>query len=392
MGLLAELNVKGAEEILNAATAKKDTTALIDKLGVEAKDDYTFVVTLAKETPFFINAMTFKDLVPIREDKVKEQGDKFGSDYKNTVYNGPFVISSYQKGSKIVYTKNDKFWNAKNIKLKTCNGAIINEPSTIVKMFENGELDVCGASKDDLARLKEKAKNGEINLVQGVTSYSAFNYFNFKKKEFKNPKVRQALSLCLDRKEYLDVVSGRNIPSYGLVPSQIACGSKEYRKEVPEPIKTDKEKAKQLMDEGLKELGEKASDVTINILQSPKTTSTSAFAGYFTKLFQDTFGVKVKVTFATDNQSYYKMRTEGDFNLCAGSWGADYDDVSSYFGCFVTGNGTNSGKYSNAEYDKLVKAASTESDETKRVDLYKQAEQILIDKDPAVIPLDYLDI
>ena len=103
MTLLAELNVKGADEIIAAASAKKDAKDLIDKLGVEAKDDNTLVVTLTKVTPYFINALTFKGLVPIREDIAKSQGEKYGVDCKTMVYNGPFVVADYQKGSKIVY-------------------------------------------------------------------------------------------------------------------------------------------------------------------------------------------------------------------------------------------------------------------------------------------------
>ena len=57
MTLLAELNVKGAQDIIDAADAKKPTDDLVEKLGVEAKDDYTFVVHLENPTPFFNNAM-----------------------------------------------------------------------------------------------------------------------------------------------------------------------------------------------------------------------------------------------------------------------------------------------------------------------------------------------
>lgn len=392
MTLLAELNVKGAQDIIDAADAKKPTDDLVEKLGVEAKDDYTFVVHLEKPTPFFINAMSFDDLVPIREDKVKEQGDKFGSDPKTTVYNGPFTITEYQKGSKIVYTKNDKYWGAKDIKLQTCNGSIINETTTLVKMFEGGELDVTGASKDDLARLKQKAQNKECQYVQGVDTGAYFNYVNVTRPIVKNKKVRQALSLAVDRKEMLDVVYKRCIPSYGIAPEGISCGDKDYRKEVKESIKTDKEQAKKLMTEGLKEEGVEASNAKVTMLFGPKTSTTQAMGDYFQKLYKDTFGINLVLDYSPDSQSYFKKRQASDFDLCGGGWSADYNDVSSYFGVFLGANPNNNSKFKNAEYDKLVKDAASEQDNNKRMDMYKKAEEILIKDEAAVIPTYYADI
>lgn len=395
MTILAELNVKGAQEIIDAATAKKDkatTDALVEKLGVEAKDDYTFEVKLAKPTPYFLNAMTFKGLVPVREDKVKAAGDKYGADINTVVYNGPFTISDYQKGSKIVYKKNPKYWNAKNIKLETANGFIIDESNTLVKMFESGELDLTGASKDNLARLKEKAKNGEITYIHGKDTTSYYEYFNVTKGILKNAKVRKALSLAINRQEYLDVVYKRMIPAYGLITDGVDCSGSVYRKEVPEPIKNDVEEAKKLMTEGLKEEGVDASKVVIKDLLGTKTSTTSAIGDYMEKLYKDTFGIKLEQVFTPDSKTFFKLLNEGDFDIASSGWGPDYDDISSFFGVFLSDSANNNGHYKNPKYDELVKKAASEEDAKKRVELYKEAEKILVADDAGIMPSYYADI
>lgn len=392
MTLLAELNIKGAQEIVDASDDLKKAEKLIDNLGVKAKDDYTLEVTLAKPTPFFINAMTMKVLVPVREDKVKAAGDKYGSDINTVVFNGPFVMSDYQKGSKITYTKNKNYWNANSIKLDTANCFVIDETTTIVKMFESGELDLCSASKDDLARLKQKAQNGEITYIKGTGTTSTHDCINVTRGVLKNAKVRKALSLAIDRQECLNIVYKSKIPAYGLPAMGVDCSGNVYRSTVKEPIKTDKEQAKKLMAEGLKEEGVKASEVNIKYLLGTKTSITSALGDYISKLYKDTFGINLELEYTPDSKTFYKQLNDSDFDIVSSGWGADYDDVSTFFDIFLTGNANNSGHYSNKEYDKLVKQADCEQDAEKRINLYKQAEKILVEEDAAMIPSYYSDV
>ena len=67
----------------------------------------------------------------------------------------------------------------------------------------------------------------------------------------------------------------------------------------------------------------------------------------------------------------------GNFDIVFAGWSADYDDPMSYIDLWLTGGGNKHGGYSNAEYDKLVKAALVESDSAKRTEYLIQAEKIL---------------
>ena len=386
MTFLDEIGIKGAAEY-EAGKGKAED------VGIKAVDDKTLKVTLKAPTAYFESALAFKGLVPGREDLAKAQGDKYGTDYKTMVYNGPFVIGDYQAGSKIVYKKNENYWNAKNVYLTTVNAPVITEPATITKMFEGKELDMAGATGDDLVKLKKEADAGQFKYKTGMDTSSYYIYLNNTRPVLKNAKVRLALSLAFNRQQYLDVVFKRNVASNGIVPQGIAVGTKDYRKEVAEPLKAVKDDPKKLMTDGLAELGiTDPSKVELTLLNSKQSSTNKASSEYIQKLYKDTFGINVKIIYTVDSPTYFAERTKGNFDFCSGGWGADYNDVNSFFACFLSDSQNNNGKYKNTEYDTLVKGAAKESDPAKRLDAYKKAEELLISKDAGLIPTYYKDV
>jgi oligopeptide transport system substrate-binding protein len=69
-------------------------------------------------------------------------------------------------------------------------------------------------------------------------------------------------------------------------------------------------------------------------------------------------------------------------------WIADYNDPDNFLGLLVSDVSMNYGRWSNADYDKLVKEANAQTDLKKRAEIFKQAEQLALD-DSAAIPLYY---
>jgi oligopeptide transport system substrate-binding protein len=395
LSFLEEIGVKGAADCVKADPNNSEAVEkALANLGVKALDDKTLEVTLEQPTPAFESALSFKALVPQREDKLKELGDQYGVDYTKMVYNGPFIVSDYAKKSKIVYKKNTEYWDAANIKLETANCPIIEEPTTAVKMFEGQELDMTSTKNingEDIQKLKAKADKGEINYMTGVEPNVYYYTFNTKSKLLSNTNIRKALSMSFDRQGQIDVVWKRHVAAWGLIPNGVMLGDNEYRKSVAEPAKSLTGDAKALLNEGLKELGMNASDVTLKLLMGPSSSITTAQSQFVQKQWQDALGIKIDISHAVDGPSYFKDRTKGNFDICAGGWGADYNDLASFFPLFMTGNGNNNGKYSNPEYDKLVKEAGTTMDTAKRLELYKKAEELLVAKDVAIAPYYYKD-
>ncbi|MBU3156081.1 peptide ABC transporter substrate-binding protein [Clostridium estertheticum] len=385
LGFLNEMGVKGATE---TGVAKPSD------LGVKAIDDNTFEVTLKSPSAYFETTLNFKGLVPQREDIVKKLGDQYGQDFKGMVYNGPFVVSDHVKSAKVVYTKNANYWDAANVKLTTVNAQIIDEPATYNKMFSAGELDMIVGATDYLKPLQTKATAGEISYLKGNDPSVYYFIFNNKTKALSNAKVRLALSLAYDRQVQINTVFKKHYVAEGIVPSKIMVGDEEFRKAVPEALKTVKDDPKKLLAEGLKELGlsSDASKVTLKLLMPKATSITTAQAQFIQAQYKKNLGINVSITYAVDAPSYFKARTAGEFDLCSGGWGADYNDVISFFNIFTSKNGNNNGKYNNPAYDALIEKGKTELDAKKRVAIFKEAEDLLVAKDAAVSPYYYKQV
>ena len=386
LSYLKDISVKGADEFNKDKTKK-------DGVMVKALDEKTLQITLEGPTAYFESALAFKGLVPIREDLVKAQGDAYGSDYSKLVYNGPYIISDYKKGSQMTYKKNPTYWNAKAVKLDTVNALILEEPTTLTKMFRGKELDSVGASKDDIASLKKEAESGLFKYFPGTQASAFYNYFNNKSKIFSSPKVRLAASLAFNRQQFLDVAFKRNFAANGIVPSGISIGTKDYRKEVAEPLLAVKDDPKKLLEEGLKDLGiTDISKVEVKMLLGKQNSLSKTIGEYTQKVFKDNLGLNIKLNFSVDSPTYFDDRVKGKFDICAGGWTADFNDVSSFFTMFTSDNNNNNGKYNNPEYDKLVNGASKETDPAKRLASYKKAEELIVAKDAGIMPTYYADI
>lgn len=388
MGFLADLSVKNAEEVANKQKP-------VSELGVKAVDDYTFEVTLVSPNPSFEKALAFQQLCPQREDVAKKLGDKYGSDFKNMVFNGPFVLDDYQKASKIIYKKNDNYWDAKNVKLTKAVANVIDEPTTMVKMFETGEIDQTGASGDNIKKLQQEAtQKGSFKEYTGSNPSTFYYLFNNKNKFLANANVRKALSTAFDRQTLLNAVYKRYIPAMGLIPPKMTVGSTDYRQTVAEPLKGKTvADAKKYIADGVKELGlSSAADIHLTVFMSQSTSTTQANAQFIQNQWQNNLGIKVDIKYAPDTKTYFKQRSAGDFDICTGGWSSDFNEPYSFFGTLVSDNGNNNGKYSNPKYDDLIKQASSEMDDSKRLNLYKQAEQLAIADDAALAPMYYQDV
>ena len=69
--------------------------------------------------------------------------------------------------------------------------------------------------------------------------------------------------------------------------------------------------------------------------------------------------------------------------------GAEYDDPSVFLNMYLTGASSNEGNYSNAEYDALILEAQKTTDPQKRLELFIEAEKIMLVDDPAISPTLY---
>ena len=253
-GFLA-YDIEGAEEY---NTGKGS----LEAVGVKAVDDYTLEFKLKHPVPYFVSKVSYTSFHPIRLDVIEKLGDKYASEIKDTVYNGPFKIESWDNGNSMVLVKNDTYWDAENVYLEKVNMTNIKEFATQAQLFEAQELDISGAQTDYIEKWTEKADAGEFQKLTGEDPGSFYLYFNQKSESangiLKNAKIRKAIGLSIDRDVYTKDLVGRFQSAYGLIPTAINVGDDKYRDKVEGPLANDakayvnnKEKVQGLFKEGL---------------------------------------------------------------------------------------------------------------------------------------------
>ncbi|KGN03556.1 peptide ABC transporter substrate-binding protein [Clostridium novyi A str. 4570] len=370
-----------------------------EELGVKAKDDKTLVVTLEKPVPFFEELTAFTALFPVRRDIVEAQGEKYGSDPTKMVFNGPFVVESWQKGGKTVLKKNDKYYDAKDVKLDGVVFQDIKELPTKYQMFSAKQLDSIGATGEYREKLKMDGEKGKCVFKTAKTPSAFYMIYNMngKNKLLTNPKIRLALSLAMDRETYVNKIYKRGFVAYGLIPETIKCIDKDFRAEVPEPLKAviaEKKDPKALFVEGLKELkiDPDPSKYTLNYMSQGAAAFDKQSGEYFQNQWKTKIGVNVNITQPASFSDYLTKCQSGEFEIAMSGWGADYNDPSSMTDVFSKSNGNNHSKYYNAKYEEIIAKANAELDPAKRLDLFKQAEQLLVVEDAGIAPVFYKDL
>lgn len=375
-------SVKNGEEI---AAGKKDKS----ELGIEAVDDYTLKITLAKATPYFKYLMAFPSFFPQNQKVVEANGSKYASSSATAVYNGPFTLEDFDgpgSDTEWTYQKSDTYWDKDNVKLNKINVSVVKESSTALNLFKDGEA-------DDVILSGELAQQNANNKAYQSIKESRTTYIemNQRKKSsvWNNANLRKAISYSINRKALVTSILGDgSVASTGLVPAGMAANPKtdeDFAKEAGNDVSYSKKKAAAAWKKAKKELGIKK--LSFKLL-SDDTDSIKKVAQYLQSTIEEALpGVKVTI----ENVPFsvrLDRSNNGKFDMVLGGWAADYADPSSFTDLFVTGNSYNRGRWSSTAYDKAVKASSTTNagNETKRWTNMLDAENIIM-KDMGVIPV-----
>jgi len=373
--MLAAL-VKGAAEY-NAGTGKAEDVA------IEAKDDKTFVVTLVNPVDYFLDICAFGVTSPINQKFYETVGaENFGKDADKMLYNGPFVMESWEHEVGLVLKKNKDYYKANEVKIGGVDIRIVKDSETALNMFLAGDLDMVGVRGSQIETVEAEGFTVQ-QYGDGATFYLEFNTrpeYNGAVNPFSNKYIRQAFSYALDRQGYIDtVLKNASLPATSYTTPEIAGKDKAtFPQEFAEPLVKDNDgaAAAEALQKGLDELGLKKEDLKISML-SDDTDVAKETAAFYKECWTRNLGVDVEILTMPFKSRIEKLQSD-DFLMSSSGWGPDFNDPMTFLDLFETGNGNNHTGYSSAEYDGLLAQARKEGDRAKRYDIYFQLEKLLL--------------
>ena len=383
--------VDGYKDAIGNPDADGNTTTTPDrtKLKVEAPDDKTLVVHMSHPTPYFDRLATFAALSPVKKDVVEANPDGWSLDPKTYVSTGPFKLTEWKQGSHILVTKNEYYWNKDAVKLDGIKCLLMQDQNAAFSAYESGEASMIKDYPVQEVTTMQKRPDYKSSPKLGISYIDVNNDLD----EFKDPKVREALALALDRKYMADTITaGINSPATGFIPTGVVDwdGSAWADNITDKSVYFDNDnfdanlaKAKELLKEAGHENG-------AGLPTMSYTTNDASFnkkvAEYLQQAWKE-LGINVEVNIV-EWKSFIPQRRSGNYQIARDGWVMDYNDPSNLLECAYSTNGNNSSRYKNPEYDALLDKAANETDAKTRFGYLHQAEELLL-KDTGVIPLMY---
>ena len=375
--------------IENFTEAHYDEGKSPEDIGVKAIDEKTVEFTLASPCGYFVQLLDRAK--PVRQDKYEEWGEAYGSSVDKVLTNGIFNLDSWEPNVKMEFSKNEKYWDADSVKLEKINRFVVEENTAAIQAFLTGETDIVGTS-DPEWQVEIESEGDKFRKIEIMGNAPEFYGFNCSNKYFKNPKIRLAFSLAIDREKYNeDLNHGASIPVYSLVPEVLNCGDdlyvdlidgdldflKEWREEYPDP--------KELLIEGLEEEGLDPDPSKMEVRYATRGTSeySKKSAEWLLQEWQEKLGVTITIDMMEWNIMWDKV-DEGDYDIFTGGWSPDYNDPNTLLSIYDPVNGYFDSKKSGwtgpdaDKFHELMEAAAASTDNKERAELFYEAEKLLV--------------
>lgn len=342
------------------------------QLGFVAIDDHTLKVTLKNPAPFFIELLTHSTYYPVPKWAVEAHGARW-TRVGNIVSNGPFMLKKWVPHEEILAVKNPHYWDAVVVKALGIRFLPVEEKETALKMYEAGEIDIDW----ELPVMKIPSLMHRPDFVQHPFLASYFYRVNTTRKPFTDVRVRQALSMAIDRTTLTDqYMKKTEIASDRLVPPGMAG----YERAAG--LGFDPAKARQLLAEAGYPDPSKFPSFAIHYNTDDRH---KLVAQVIQQMWKEHLGIRVTLH-NEEWKSYLKTQRLLGYDVTRSGWTADYPDPDNFLSLFTSYSTLSNTGWKNAAYDKAVEASMQVTDWEKRFFHLKQAEAIILREAP-ILPI-----
>lgn len=362
--------------IKNGRPFNEGTLKDFGQVGVRAPDDFTLEVTLENPTPFFIDLCAFPTLYPVHIPTVERFGDDWIKPGK-IVSNGAYTLADWRINDHIRLKKNPHYWDAEHVAMRTVDVLPTARANTALNFYTSGLADLMmDKGLVPPALLNELRKRPDFHSAPFLGNY--FLRFNCLRPPFKDPRVRKAFSLVVDKQSLVEKITrAGELPASSLVPPDTAG----YQP--PPGLQRDPEAARKLLAEAGFPGGKNFPLITYLYSEGELN---EAIAVELQSMFQRELGVSLNLQ-RQEWKVYLNSMSRIDYDICRASWVGDYKDPNTFMDMFVTDGGNNRTGWSSKTYDALIADAGREVDQEKRFAIFRRAEKLLITDEAPICPL-----
>ena len=369
--------IQGAEDYYNGKLKSRG------QLGIRAVDAHTLRADLNLPLPFFLDVCAFPALAVVPRTAIEKYGDRW-LHAEPLPTSGAFTLGDWRLNSRVRLLRNPRYWDAAH----TASGIIdllpIGSANTALNLYQTGAADIVW-DKDlvPFELLDVLMKRPDFHTFDFLGTY--FFRFNTTRAPFNDPRVRRAFALATDRRRLVKKLfpTGEK-PAFHFVPDSTA----NYHP--PDGLPFDPAQARQLL----------AAAGFVNTFPGVQYAFPAAAGGAgnvqgkiaveLQQMWRDGLGVNVELR-QIERKIFYNAQSRLDYDLSASSWVADYDDPNTFLDLFTANSGNNRTGWKNARYDDLIRRADLQTDMARRAELFRRAEEILVNDEAPIVPLYFFE-
>lgn len=361
---LANPNTGADYSYLAAAIATNEDGTL----QVEASEDgKTFTVHLPAPCAYFLDLCAFPAFYPVPQQAVEaaegaaENPGAWALE-AGFVTSGPMKLTEWKHNESMKYEKNDNYWAADKVSLKSINCMLSSDATAVYGAFENGSIQFADQIATDM--MDTLKTTPEFHKIDNLGTY--YCGFNVNSEIFKGLTVQQAadmrkaFSLLIDRQYIIDTIAqAEQEPANTFIPTGMADGNggvfrqndEAYTYPVEDEVgyysveltEESVEEARKLLEGcGYKfdESGMLSAETPINMTYLTNDSEGNVKIGE--AIQQDLAAIGVNLTVETREWSVFlNERKEGKFDFCREGWLADYNDPINMLEMWETNSGNN---------------------------------------------------
>jgi peptide/nickel transport system substrate-binding protein/oligopeptide transport system substrate-binding protein len=362
--------------ILGAAEFKEGKATSV--AGLVATDRYTVQVTLTQALAPFVSVLAIGHAKIVPRDLVEGDAEAFG---RSPVGTGPFKFASWVQGKEIVLTANPEYHGTpprlSRIVYRIFPGDSFD---AMYQDFRQGKLEDTPVPTQDYRRIVTSRDHVYVKRpMQSVRFYG----FNLRVKPLDDRRLRQALIHALDRERLIeDVLLNRYTPAQGVLPPGTLGFNPALR-----GYAFDRRKAQDLLaragypeGRGLPRIAIWSSVNSERVIQEHEQIKKDLGA----------IGIHADMHYLTDWPTFSRRLAEGAFPVFLYAWFADVPDPENFLSkLFHSTSPRNFFGYANPVVDDLFAKAQREHNLPRRVELFRRAEQLILDDAPMIPILHY---
>jgi peptide/nickel transport system substrate-binding protein len=339
--------------------------------GITAVDASTVRIVLDEAQVPFVSMLAIGHAKIVPRDLVIQQGAAFGMAPVGT---GPFRFEHWDRRKEIVLTANAEYFGGAPRLGRIVYRIFPDEQAgAMFAEFRRGRLEDSPVPMQDYPNLLTSTAATHVKRPMFSVRFLGLNT---RVKPFGDPRVRQALIYAIDREAIVqEATRGRFVLARGILPP----GTLGYNPRLA-GYAYDPARARELLAQAGYPGGRGLPPITIwaTVKLDPEHPRIVRHLA--------AVGVQAEFKYVTDWPQFSRLLAEGQFPVFQYAWFADVPDPDNFlFKLFHSKSPRNYTGYANVHLDELLQRARNESDGSRRVDLYRQAEQLIVD-DAVVIP------